>query len=143
MPRSCGLMRPSALTAEASVSTSDAPPVARDPRWTKCQSLEKPSTLEYWHIGDTTMRLDRVTERRLNGSKRCGIDPLCHPFSRTSPSLRFPSPRCPPLRGDVIESGAAKLCVAVTRHRQADVDRRPERDRRRSDLGPGGAVRRL
>ena len=39
MPRSCGLMRPSAVTAVASVNTSAAPPTARLPRWTKCQSF--------------------------------------------------------------------------------------------------------
>src|SRR5580658_5893409 len=55
MPRSCGLMRPSADTAQASVKTREAPPTARLPRWTRCQSLAKPSVLEYWHMGETTM----------------------------------------------------------------------------------------
>src|ERR1700704_349185 len=73
MPRSCGLIRPSAVTADASVMTSAAPPTARVPRCTKCQSFEKPSTLEYWHIGETTMRLASVSERRGSGSKRCDI----------------------------------------------------------------------
>ena len=53
IPRSSGLMRPSGSTAAASVNTSPAPPTARLPRWTRCQSLANPSTLEYWHIGDT------------------------------------------------------------------------------------------
>src|SRR5947208_2949319 len=74
MPRSCGLMRPSGTTAVASVNTSAAPPTARLPRWTRCQSVEKPSTLEYWHIGETTRRLASVTERRASGSNRCGMD---------------------------------------------------------------------
>ena len=39
MPRSCGLMRPSAETAQASVKIREAPPTARLPRWTRCQSL--------------------------------------------------------------------------------------------------------
>jgi len=39
----------------------------------KCQSLENPSTLEYWHIGDTTSRCASVTERIVNGSNSCGI----------------------------------------------------------------------
>ena len=56
-------MRPSAVTAVASVNTSAAPPTARLPRCTRCQSLANPSTLEYWHIGDTTMRLASVSAR--------------------------------------------------------------------------------
>src|SRR6184192_3374553 len=72
MPRSSGLMRPSGETAVASVNTSAAPPTARLPRWTKCQSLAKPSTLEYSHIGETMMRLERVRPLRASESKRCG-----------------------------------------------------------------------
>src|SRR5262252_7335170 len=66
-------MRPISATAVASVITSAAPPTARLPRWTRCQSLENPSTLEYSHIGETTMRLESVSERKAIGSKRCGI----------------------------------------------------------------------
>ena len=36
-------VRPSGLTAVASTITSPAPPTARLPRWTRCQSLGKPS----------------------------------------------------------------------------------------------------
>src|SRR6187402_3356598 len=56
-------MRPSAVTAAASVRTAPAPPTARLPRWTMCQSLANPSRLEYSHIGETTMRLRSVTSR--------------------------------------------------------------------------------
>jgi acyl carrier protein phosphodiesterase len=35
-----------------------------------CQSLAKPSCAEYWHMGETPMRLANVTERSLKGSKR-------------------------------------------------------------------------
>ena len=66
-------MRPSGVTPLASVKTSAAPPTARDPRCTKCQSFENPSTLEYWHIGETMIRLASVSERSGSGSKRCGI----------------------------------------------------------------------
>src|SRR5476649_442302 len=76
MPRSCGLMRPSAATAVASVITSAAPPTARLPKWTRCQSFEKPSRLEYSHMGETTMRFASVRERIVNESKRCGM--ACH-----------------------------------------------------------------
>src|ERR1019366_4690436 len=47
MPRSAAVMRPSASTAVASVITRPAPPTARQPRWTTCQSVAKPSSLEY------------------------------------------------------------------------------------------------
>src|SRR5215203_2332370 len=67
MPRSAALMRPSAVTAAASVSTAAAPPTARAPRCTRCQSFAKPSSLEYWHIGDTRIRLRRVTPRITRG----------------------------------------------------------------------------
>src|SRR5271168_3752617 len=70
MPRSCGLMRPSEETAQASVKMREAPPTARLPRWTRCQSLAKPSVLEYWHMGETTMRLRRRTSRICNSSNR-------------------------------------------------------------------------
>src|SRR4051812_45707319 len=73
MPRSSGLIRPSAVTAVASVNTRPAPPMARVPRWTRCQSFANPSELEYWHMGETTIRLGRVRWRRVSGSKRCGI----------------------------------------------------------------------
>ncbi len=39
MPESSGLMRPSGVTALASTITAPAPPVARAPRCTRCQSL--------------------------------------------------------------------------------------------------------
>src|SRR6476619_6555278 len=67
-------MRPSAVTTEASVNTTAAPPTARLPRCTRCQSFAKPSMLEYWHIGDTITRLGSVNERSGNGSNRRVID---------------------------------------------------------------------
>lgn len=70
MPKSEGLMRPSGLTAVASVKTRPAPPMARLPRWTRCQSLAKPSVEEYSHMGETAMRLGRVKPRSFKGAKR-------------------------------------------------------------------------
>lgn len=63
-------MRPSGLTAVASVRTRPAPPMARLPRWTMCQSVAKPSGEEYSHMGETAMRLGRVKPRSFNGAKR-------------------------------------------------------------------------
>src|SRR5580700_7248640 len=70
IPRSWGLMRPIGTTAVASVKTSAAPPTARLPRCTRCQSVANPSVLEYWHIGETTIRLGNRTSRicRLSNS---------------------------------------------------------------------------
>jgi hypothetical protein len=66
-------MRPSGVTAAASVMISPAPPTARLPRWTRCQSLANPSSLEYSHIGDTAMRFRIATLRMVSGEKRCGV----------------------------------------------------------------------
>src|SRR5262249_16010695 len=77
IPRSSGLIRPSPVTGVGSVNTRPAPPIARVARWTKCQSLTKPSVLEYWHIGETTIRFVSVRSRKVIGSKRCGIALHC------------------------------------------------------------------
>src|ERR1700704_1290758 len=70
IPRSWGLMRPSGSTAVASVSTSPAPPTARLPRCTKCQSFAYPSVLEYSHMGETKTRFANVRSRMEMGSNR-------------------------------------------------------------------------
>ena len=49
--------------------TRPAPPTAREPRWTRCQSVARPSSQEYWHMGDTMIRLRSVTARNENGVK--------------------------------------------------------------------------
>ena len=69
-PRSPKVMRPAGSTAVASTMTRPAPPAAREPRWTRCQSLVKPSTAEYSHMGETAMRLGRVIPRMGRGEKR-------------------------------------------------------------------------
>jgi hypothetical protein len=53
--------------------TAAAPPTARLPRCTRCQSDANPAALEYWHIGLTRMRLRSVTERNANGVKRVAV----------------------------------------------------------------------
>ncbi len=60
-------MRPFADTAVASMITSPAPPTARLPRCTRCQSLAIPSFAEYWHMGETAIRLGKVSWRRVSG----------------------------------------------------------------------------
>src|SRR3954469_9393358 len=60
-------MRPVASTAVASMHSMPAPDNASVPRCTTCHSLALPSSEEYWHIGDTTTRLGRVTPRSVIG----------------------------------------------------------------------------
>ena len=62
------MMRPSAETFVISAMTRPAPPIAREPRWTRCHSLGAPSADEYWHIGDTTTRFASVNPRSVNGA---------------------------------------------------------------------------
>ena len=50
-------------------------------RWTKCQSLAKPSSLEYWHMGETTTRFGSLRLRRVSSSKSFGIQYKDAPFS--------------------------------------------------------------
>src|ERR1700678_1070553 len=69
-------MRPSGETAQAAVNTTEAPPTAREPRCTRCQSLAKPSVLEYWHMGETTIRLRSFMSRICNSSNRFIGTPL-------------------------------------------------------------------
>ena len=106
-PRSIGLMRPSCDTAHASVITQPAPPTARLPRWTRCHDPGLPSGVEYMHIGDTTTRLRKVTERRLKGEKRCDI-------SVASCSLRHPRcrKRCGRARAERVRRGACRPAAA-------------------------------
>src|ERR1700684_2635709 len=67
-------MRPPASTAAASVKTSPAPPTARLPKWTRCQSLLNPSSLEYWHMGETKTRLGTVTPDNWMGENKSDLD---------------------------------------------------------------------
>lgn len=50
IPESKALMRPLGVTPVASMQMRPAPPRAKPPRWTKCHSVNKPSTDEYWHL---------------------------------------------------------------------------------------------
>src|SRR5438067_986817 len=70
MPRHRGVIRPSGDTALISTVTWAAPPTAREPKWTRCQLVAKPSPDEYWHIGETTIRWRNVTLLSVNGVKR-------------------------------------------------------------------------
>ena len=62
-----GVMRPSGETQVISTNTRPAPPTAREPRCTRCQSPGTPSTAEYWSIADTATRFSTVMPRSRNG----------------------------------------------------------------------------
>jgi hypothetical protein len=47
-------------------NTSPAPPTAREPRCTKCKSFGNPLSDEYWHMGETAMRVRRTTSFNRN-----------------------------------------------------------------------------
>src|SRR5215471_4494667 len=63
-------MRASSLTSVISTKISAAPPIARAPRWTMCQSLGNPSSAEYWHIGETATRFQSTRSRSRHGGLR-------------------------------------------------------------------------
>ena len=63
-------MRPIADTAVASIVNMPALDCSSWPQCTMCQSVAQPSTAEYWHIGETTMRLASASLRSLYGVNR-------------------------------------------------------------------------
>src|SRR5690348_6898436 len=62
-------MRPSGVTAVASMVNIAAPDIIICAQCTRCQSVAQPSTAEYWHIGETTMRFASASSRIAIGSK--------------------------------------------------------------------------
>src|SRR4051794_3374076 len=73
IPMSPWVMRPCFVTAVASTITMPAPPSAKRPRWTKCQSLARPSSAEYWHIGEMMMRFFVSMPRNFSVVNRRGL----------------------------------------------------------------------
>src|SRR5215813_12517505 len=59
-------------TAVASTTTMPARAMANCIKCWRCQSVALPSSAEYWHIGETAMRLGKVSGPTLSGSKRLG-----------------------------------------------------------------------
>src|SRR5205085_7534857 len=62
-------MRPMASTWVASMQNIAAPDNASELMWVKCQSLASPFSDEYWHIGETMMRLVNFRSRNWIGEK--------------------------------------------------------------------------
>src|SRR5262249_23236380 len=65
-------MRPCRSTAVASKAIMPARLMANCIRCWRCQSDALPSLAEYWHMGDTAMRLGSSMGPSLSGEKRCG-----------------------------------------------------------------------
>ena len=63
-------MRPMASTWVASMQNIAAPDSASELIWVKCQSLASPFSDEYWHIGETMMRLASFRSRNWIGENR-------------------------------------------------------------------------
>src|SRR5512147_1248630 len=84
-------MRPSGETAVASARTRPAPPTARAPKFTKCQSLGTPCTAEYWHIGETAIRFLRCTSLSVSSLKSVGIGGNLHGACRAHVNDQTPS----------------------------------------------------
>src|SRR6185436_9651997 len=80
-------MRPSRVTPVASTTSMPGPDSASWPRWMRCQSVIAPSSAEYWHMGDTTMRLGSVTPPSWIGVKSLGCGNLDSPFGKGFPDL--------------------------------------------------------
>jgi hypothetical protein len=81
-------MRPSGVTPLASTQTIDAPPTARLPRCTKCQSLGMPFSLEYMHIGETKIRLWNSTSEGRGGRRGRGHRAIIMECNTPSPFAR-------------------------------------------------------
>src|SRR5204863_2811642 len=80
-------MRPSRVTCVASRMSRPAPEYARWPRCTRCQSFMLPSSAEYWHIGETTMRLGSVMPPSWIGVKSLGCGNLDSSFGESLADL--------------------------------------------------------
>src|SRR5580700_4771484 len=81
-------MRPMASTWVASMQNIAAPESERLLMWVKCQSLAEPSSAEYWHIGDTMMRLASFRPRNSIGENRALMRGNPGVGGRREPNLR-------------------------------------------------------
>lgn len=129
-----------AVTAVASVKTTPAPPDAKDPRCTRCQSSASPSWLEYWHMGETPIRLRASTSRNLRGENSVGIsDP-----SESSKYYRSSDPfTCQAFRSDTNRCGYISIFTGAVPHKDdptGGAARRPSVEAARVMGGSGQCV---
>ena len=90
-----------------------------EPRCTRCQSVGRPSSEEYWHMGETQTRLRNVVPRRVRGSKSRltpGVTPAAAAaFRRVTRCTRNSGARCGALhRACVSTSGPTSSARGAT-----------------------------
>src|SRR5580765_5241963 len=109
--------------------TSDAPPAARLPRCTRCQSFANPSSEEYWHIGETAIRLRKVTSRMASGLSKWTAEDELIVFSmpgalyrKLTPAYSFQARRRAHARihgktsfEDAVGNGRGRVCLRRVR----------------------------
>src|SRR4029078_3341805 len=88
-PRQPCVMRPCRSTWVASTITNAAPECAIMPRCITRQCLEQPPSPEYWHMGETTMRLASSRPARRNGvNKLLDMMVILARWGEIAPNLR-------------------------------------------------------
>src|SRR5262245_40426595 len=119
------VMRPSRVTPVASTTTMPGPDSASWPRWIRCQSVIEPSSAEYWHIGDTTMRFGSVTPPSWIGVKSLGCgkrdSPVCEclsDFLRERHRARLIAVQAQRVGGDRHTLAGQAGDIALLHHRQ-------------------------
>ena len=81
---------PSGVTAAASVRTSPAPPTARVPRWTKCQSFAKPVLAGILAHRRNPDAVRKTTSRKRSSLNKCAMRiPFHFPQASAPGSSRF------------------------------------------------------
>src|SRR4029077_20425188 len=68
-PRSPGVIRPAGSAEVDSIQSMPAPERASWPRCVRCHEVALPSSAQYWHMGETTIRFGSVTPRIARGEK--------------------------------------------------------------------------
>ena len=74
LPSACRSLARMPGVSDASMHSMPAPDSAILPRWIMCHAVASPRSAEYWHIGETTMRLGSVTLRSVSGEKSALMD---------------------------------------------------------------------
>src|SRR5699024_12570591 len=72
-PAHAWVLRPSGSIAVSAPNTMPAPPMAKRPKLTSCQSPGAPFSDAYWHIGDATIRLRIFRSRSISGVNSKGL----------------------------------------------------------------------
>ncbi len=110
------MIRPSGDTAVASVISNPAPERAKLPRWIRCQSVARPSSAEYWHMGAMMMRFGRSSDPRRIGWNNWLMETISARCDRSGTIA-------PPL-ARAADLAHPRECQVVRRPADSDVDPR-------------------